>query len=162
MGKHHKYSKKILEPLVLKSTHWSQVCRKFGIKPWTGSQAHIKKRVIEFGIDFSHFTGHAWSKGLTIGPKRNIKDYLSNKVYINSDKLRRRLISEGIKEEMCENCKRDKWNGDKIPLELDHKNGNHWDNTLSNLNIVCPNCHAIETRERRRYASVVKRKTHRT
>lgn len=32
--------------------------------------------------------------------------------------------------------------GKNIPLELEHKNGNHFDNRIENLEILCPNCHA--------------------
>jgi hypothetical protein len=33
--------------------------------------------------------------------------------------------------------------GLKLPLELHHKDGNHYNNELSNLEILCPNCHAV-------------------
>lgn len=36
------------------------------------------------------------------------------------------------------------WQGLKLPLELHHINGNHYDNRLENLQILCPNCHAIQ------------------
>lgn len=32
--------------------------------------------------------------------------------------------------------------GKSISLELHHINGNHYDNRLENLQIVCPNCHS--------------------
>lgn len=35
-----------------------------------------------------------------------------------------------------------RWNGKEAPLELDHINGVRLDNSLKNLRILCPNCHA--------------------
>jgi predicted HNH restriction endonuclease len=39
-------------------------------------------------------------------------------------------------------CNNTEWNGQPIPLELEHKNGNNQDNSLNNLCLLCPNCHA--------------------
>jgi predicted HNH restriction endonuclease len=44
---------------------------------------------------------------------------------------------------MCERCKNTTWEGNPIPLELHHINGIHSDNRISNLQILCPNCHAL-------------------
>jgi len=30
-----------------------------------------------------------------------------------------------------------------IPLELDHIDGNHQNNALDNLRLLCPNCHSL-------------------
>jgi len=32
---------------------------------------------------------------------------------------------------------------EEVPLQLDHKNGNKEDNSLRNLRLLCPNCHAL-------------------
>ena len=59
-----------------------------------------------------------------------------------SNKLRKRLIREGIKQRRCECCGITSWNGKPAPLELEHINGDKQDNRLENLLILCPNCHA--------------------
>ena len=51
------------------------------------------------------------------------------------------LIEEGYKERRCEVCGLDEWMGKPIPLELHHKDFNHYNNELDNLMIVCSNCH---------------------
>ena len=73
---------------------------------------------------------------------RDMKDYLSNKVPMQSDKLKVRLINEGYLKPQCNICTRLYWVGETIPLQLDHINGNNEDNSLENLRLLCPNCHA--------------------
>lgn len=59
-----------------------------------------------------------------------------------SNKLRKRLINEGWLEAQCSECALTEWRGYPIPLELDHVDGNNTNNVLSNLRLLCPNCHA--------------------
>lgn len=42
----------------------------------------------------------------------------------------------------CNKCNLDEWLGEKIPLELNHINGKGFDNRKTNLELLCPNCHA--------------------
>jgi hypothetical protein len=46
------------------------------------------------------------------------------------------------RENCCAVCRGLEWLGKKIPLELDHIDGNHKNNVESNLRLICPNCHA--------------------
>ena len=73
---------------------------------------------------------------------RDMSEYLDNKVPMQSDKLKVRLINEGYIDPVCDICRRDYWIGESIPLQLDHINGNNDDNSLENLRLLCPNCHA--------------------
>jgi hypothetical protein len=59
-----------------------------------------------------------------------------------TNKLRIRLIKEGVKKSECEICGINEWLGKKLSLELDHVDGNKNNHRLDNLRIVCPNCHS--------------------
>ena len=75
--------------------------------------------------------------------KYSTKDILNGLVpHYQSQALIKRLFKEGIKDKTCEKCGLSKWNNDQIPLELDHIDGNHSNNKLENLMIICPNCHS--------------------
>jgi Zn finger protein HypA/HybF involved in hydrogenase expression len=101
------------------------------------------KYQIENNIDISHFTGMAHLRGKTHSYNlRPLEEILQKNTNYNSNKLRKRLIKEGIKEHKCECCNLSEWLGEPIPIELDHTDGNHYNNTLDNLKILCPNCHA--------------------
>lgn len=141
-----RYTKELLEPLVKDSLSWNGVCRLLGVSVCTGTQSHIKKRAIEFEIDFSHFKGQGWNKGMTFVSKRPIEDYLSNKKGETSDRLKKRLFREGLKQPICEKCSLSEWMGEELVFELDHINNNHLDNRLTNLMILCPNCHRVKTK----------------
>lgn len=59
-----------------------------------------------------------------------------------TNKLRKRLIKEGYKENICEICGCNGiWNNKPLALELHHVDGNRFNHSLENLMIICPNCH---------------------
>lgn len=61
----------------------------------------------------------------------------------NSSNLRKRLIDNDILPNKCAICGINaSWNGMNLTLHLDHISGNDKDNTLSNLRLLCPNCHS--------------------
>jgi hypothetical protein len=138
-----KYTKEQLIKAIQESTSKAQALIKLGLAPKGGNYKIISKTIKDNAIDVSHFTGRGWNKGKTFGPKRPIQDYLSNKYPITSHKLRCRLIREKIFEHKCSSCFLDKWLNKPMPLELEHKDGNHSNNCLTNLCLLCPNCHAF-------------------
>ncbi len=108
-----------------------------------GNYRTFKRAIKEFNIDISHFLGKANVKGKRLGIKFPLSDYLFNKRKIISYKLKKRLIKEEIFTAKCYNCNLITWLGEPIPLELHHKDGNHENNRLTNLQLLCPNCHAL-------------------
>lgn len=71
----------------------------------------------------------------------NEEIFVKNSLYKRS--IRDKLLSENLKEYKCEKCNRTKWEEEPIPLEVHHINGDHNDNRLENLQLLCPNCHAL-------------------
>jgi hypothetical protein len=61
---------------------------------------------------------------------------------VGDSRLLRRLIRIGLMAERCQICGRARWRCRRIPLELDHINGEPTDNRFENLRVLCPNCHA--------------------
>lgn len=140
------WSKENLSKIIAESYSNSEVIRALGLKPAGGNFSHLKKCIEEYQLDTSHFTGARWHSNpkLSSEDKKLVKleDILRENTNYGSDYLKKRLIAAGIKEYKCEKCNSSEWNGKPIPLELHHINGNHYDNRLENLQILCHNCHA--------------------
>jgi hypothetical protein len=118
--------------------------RLLGVVPAGGNNRVLRRANKRLDLDTSHFTGQSWSRGTTVRRRaRQIEDYLSNAYPIQSGRLRRRLINEGVLALRCSGCKLETWMDQPIPLELHHIDGNHENNELTNLRLLCPNCHAL-------------------
>ena len=137
-----KYTPEQLREAVKESLTYAQVLKKLNVVPAGGNYDVLKKAIAFFDLDTSHFRKQGWAKGHKFGPKRPLSAYLSNEHPILSSKLRKRLIKEEVFSHQCSCCGLTKWNDQPIPLELDQINGDNKDNSLSNLRLLCPNCHA--------------------
>ena len=123
------------------------VARRFDLKISGSSYSIIHKEIRRLKLDTSHFTGKAWNSGTrfrTIHKKIPLSEILvKNSNRANYVKLKKRLISEHIKEYKCECCKLTEWLGKPIPLELHHINGIKNDLRIENIKLLCPNCHSF-------------------
>lgn len=142
-----------LQDAVKSTTSIRQTLRKLGLREAGGNYTQVRKYIDELNLDISHFRGKAWSRGLKgIGtPRIPLEKVLVRNSTFQSFKLKKRLFKEGIKKPKCEICSWAKVSEDgRLPLELDHINGDRHDNRLENLRILCPNCHSLQPTHRGR------------
>jgi len=139
----HKYTLEQLLEAVKTSKSYRQVLVQLNVVPAGGNYQTLKKAINYYDLDISHFTGRAWNKGRTFAPHRPLSDYLDNKQPIQSYKLKKRLFKEGLFIIKCERCENTRWENEIIPLELHHLDGDTKNNNLDNIQMLCPNCHAL-------------------
>lgn len=146
-----RWAKGRLQEAVFSSISISQVLTKLGLKPAGNNYQQFHYYINQYGIDTSHFTGQGWHKGVRIPrtPMYALSELLVKDSYTTIHNLKRRLFSEGLKTPECEECGwKEKSEDGRIPIELDHINGDHLDNRIENLRILCPNCHSLKPTHR--------------
>jgi hypothetical protein len=170
--KKRRWSDEELIAAVAKSVTWGQVARAVGLKTDGGNSARlIRVRVVELGLDTSHFQGRSWSKGQGSGrdPQKareaNRRWYEKNKqVYFDRNQLRFQENAKKLraaKDRPCMDC------GGRFPpfvMDFDHRDGVTkignvarllrswpWDRLQTEIDkcdLVCSNCHRIRTARR--------------
>lgn len=140
-----KYTKEVLEPAVKNSVSYAGVLRYLGLKHAGGTQSHIKKQIIKFGLSTTHFTGMGHNKGKSTCNKRHWSKILilrpSGSHKENIKALRRAMIESRITY-CCNTCRINKWNQKMITLQVHHLDGNSLNNQRENVIFLCPNCHS--------------------
>lgn len=136
-GKIKELTKEDFEFVCKNSESMSEACSKLGLHFTT-----FKK----YAVKYNCFKPNQSLKGggKEIGYRFKLEDVIINGNFqgYSRKSIKKRLFEEGLKEHKCEKCGLSKWNGELIPLELDHIDGNGGNNLFENLKILCPNCHA--------------------
>ena len=139
----------MLEVAVANSSSFSGVLRYLGSGVSGSVHGYIKKRIISYNIDYSHFSQSKGNCGG--GPrKKTVEDILVVIPPEVSTRHRRQhllyaMLASDI-EYKCdmEDCPNPSpvWRGQKLALEIDHVDGNWRNCLLENVRFVCPNCHS--------------------
>ncbi len=151
MSRKAKWTIEELKKAVSSSTSIRQVIDKLGLVPAGGNYQQINSAIEKNNISRATITGMGWRKNRTFSfsPKTPTCDILKKNNHFQSFKLKQRLFREGLKKPECEICGWAKKSLDgRIPVELDHINGDRYDNRFKNLRILCPNCHSLQPTHR--------------
>lgn len=144
-------NKELILSLIAKNTPKQTICNALSCKHST-LNSYLKKMGIEY-------KGNMSRKGMSKPEKyKSVHDYLYKGSTIQSHKLKIKLIKEKIFEHECSRCKLTEWQDVQIPLELDHIDGDHHNNELKNLRLLCPNCHALTDTYRAKNKRTVRNK----
>lgn len=128
--------------LIKNSKGIGQALAKLGLMNKGANFRTLKKRILEDGIDSSHFKSSTdYLNSIRIS--RPIEDILTENSSFNRSNLKKRLLKELILKNECYVCELGpKQNDADLSLQIDHINGISNDNRLCNLRIICPNCHS--------------------
>ncbi|MFG3304157.1 HNH endonuclease [Streptomyces wuyuanensis] len=143
-----RWSRESLEAAVAASTNLCEVLRRLGVDVVGGQHTHIARRIRALGIDISHFT----APRRTEKARRNHHRLTADEILVEDRSvpvgrtpnrlLRRALCERGVSEH-CALCGIEPvWRGHRLPLEIDHIDGDWRNNRAENLRFLCPNCHS--------------------
>lgn len=137
----NKYSKEILEKIVKESYSFADVCRYYNLGLTAGNYETIQNKIRDYRLDTNHFKRNSSSDIKIIYTLESI--FCKDTTYTQTSKLKDKLLKNNLKEYKCECCNNIEWMEKPIPLETHHIDGIKNNNELSNLQLLCPNCHAF-------------------
>ena len=142
-------SKDDLQKIIDESSTKVEILKKLGFDGYNGNHRTLSTRIItdklnmdKFNINYQNFNDNR-TKIINFDNKPKMIDILTQNSTYNRQSLKKRLVSEKLKDYKCVNCGNiGEWNGKKLSLQLEHINGINNDNRLENLCFLCPNCHS--------------------
>ena len=135
-AKWENFTKEQIADIVANSISNREVAEKLGYaKDGGGTMSTLKKMYEKLELDTSHFKGSGWNAG-----NYDYSLFTKGENKKGGKTLAAPLIA--LRGQKCECCGITEWLGNPIKLEVHHLDGDRLNNELTNLELLCPNCHA--------------------
>lgn len=125
------YSYENLSQKAAVSKSYTQLIRALGSSPSGKQWDKLKRELATHNISTAHFRVGGGNRGLR-KPVEQMTTRGRVRAYL--------LDTRGLR---CEQCQIIEWQGQVVPIEVDHIDGDRFNNSESNLRLLCPNCHAL-------------------
>lgn len=125
------------------SNSYTEVLKGFNLNLTGSNLKTLKKYLNLFKIEITHFNPQ--KRYLA---KEDRRKYHNDEIFVinspvDTTSAKRRILLDKLIDYKCKCGNEGEWQGHKITLQLEHKNGDNRDHRLNNLEFLCPNCHSI-------------------
>lgn len=146
--KKYDWSKEKISSVLKDCFCYRDVLRKLNIPIAGRNSTTLKKKIAEYNLDISHFnvsylkTHRGKHCNHLISNVSNDEIFRLNSNIKNSIIKREYIIRILSSQPKCECCGITNWNNKSLVFQLHHIDGNNRNNAVSNLQLLCPNCHS--------------------
>jgi hypothetical protein len=161
MGMRSKISDESFSKAIKENVSIAAALKSLGLTPNGASYRMVRIRIQSLDLDTSHILGQGHLKGKKNKWAKKIpmsEILIENSSYSSMDRLKKRLVKEGLLDYECNECGISTWRDKPFTLQLEHKNGINSDHRIENLCFLCPNCHSqtptFAGRNKGRYATL--------
>ncbi len=142
--------KKEFQIIVDLSDSFSDVCRKIGLKAFSGNIQTVQRRIKNEEINLTLFNLNNQKRKQKLTTNASFERrtpieeiFIENSKYKNNSGIKKKLTEIHNIPNVCSECGQTSTHNHKpLMLQLDHINGINDDNRLTNLRLLCPNCHS--------------------
>lgn len=128
-------SREEFQELLDKSSSYKEVLLYFGLEFDNNNITMIKQIIKKYNLDITKLEKNCIKQN-------NVDNIFVKNHKFDNKKVKNILLNIELKTYECEICGITEWENKNIVLQLHHIDGDHTNNELDNLQILCPNCHS--------------------